>query len=135
MGPVSSNQVPIRRNPPRPEMGQSGTALLGKDSVNPSALWLSHPSATTTGGLSHSRGAIRWTARTLWPAKRGWKAEVFLSSQRVYGPPTALASTAETVRARPPTLRKTRPCVFPRYRWEHGLNTNLEKIGSQFGSH
>src|SRR5512135_3559836 len=59
-------------------------------------------------GLSHSRGAIRWTARTLWPAKRGWRAEVFLSSQRVYGPPTVLASTAETVRACPPALRKTR---------------------------
>src|SRR5512135_3129201 len=49
----------------------------------------------------------QWTARTLWTAKAAREAEASLCKRRSSAPLTASASTAETVRACPPSLRKS----------------------------
>ena len=58
-------------------------------------------------GLSHCRCQDRWTARTLWAAMSAQEVEASLCQRRISAPPTASTSSAETVRARPPSLRKS----------------------------
>src|SRR5512135_1179787 len=58
-------------------------------------------------GLSHCRCQDQWTARTLWAAKAAREAEANLCMRRTSASPTASASTAETVRACSPSLRKS----------------------------
>ena len=58
-------------------------------------------------GLSHCRCQEQRTARTLWAAKAARDVEANLCKKRTTASPTASASTAETVRACPPSLRKS----------------------------
>src|SRR5512135_1124795 len=59
-------------------------------------------------GLSHCRCQDWWTARTLWAAKSAQEVEASRCQRGVSAPPTVSASSAETVRACPPSLRKSR---------------------------
>ena len=88
-----------------------GSGVSRRASVIPEISWRGSPPLRgweESRGLSHCRCQDRWTARTLWAAMSAQEVEASLCQRRISAPPTASTSSAETVRARPPSLRKSR---------------------------
>ena len=87
--------------------------------------------AVRVRGLSLRRCQDQWTARTLSTAKAAREAEASLCKRRSSAPPTASVSTAETVRACPPSLRKSPR--GPWHRWKGLMRIVLHEKLSHAG--